>query len=381
MYCPSCDKSYGAVHSRCPECHSWLKVSAPANSRAKNAKAASSVSAGSISTLDKEPAAPASWTEPPASGGGDWNKGLSDSWSDALPAPTAPSFPIDPAPVSDAWGGGGGAAWGGTSSSDSWGATEPAPAKTPTPTAAPIDASLTLAPSPVAPALGGGAWLSGGGEDDDGWGGSGSSGSFKAPAAPATNGLSSSDDGWGGSSSLGAATPVAAKTPASAITPDIDGDGWGGSSSSSSTFGGSKNGASKGLPAPSQGWLGGDAAAAVEDESATGWLGDSRTTKVGAAAVESDGWLGGEDTAKAKGPSMTEMVDRAIGVEEAGRLRRRQLGRRGGRQRRVRRSGVARICSAHSGSRRRLPEDVAGCRSGAFHRRRCHVYGSREEDS
>ncbi len=105
MYCPSCDKSYGAVHSRCPECHSWLKVSAPANSRAKSAKAAvSAVSTGSVSTLDKAPA-PAAWTEPPVAESPEWGKGVSDSWSDALPATAVPaSFSSDPSPVADSWG-------------------------------------------------------------------------------------------------------------------------------------------------------------------------------------------------------------------------------------------------------------------------------------
>jgi tetratricopeptide (TPR) repeat protein len=109
--------------------------------------------------------------------------------------------------------------------------------------------------------------------------------------------------------SLGSAAPVKALGHVT----DAESDGWGGSSA---TFGGNGSGKPS-APAPAQGWLGGDSAAAVEEESSSGWLGDSRTTKVGApaGASDGDGWLGGEE--KSKAPSMTEMVDRAIGVEEA----------------------------------------------------------------
>lgn len=42
MYCPSCDKSHGAIHSRCPECHSWLKISSPQTSSVSRLGEASS---------------------------------------------------------------------------------------------------------------------------------------------------------------------------------------------------------------------------------------------------------------------------------------------------------------------------------------------------
>ena len=56
VYCPSCDKSYGAAHSRCPECHSWLKMSAPAKSGSSHASGsfASSEDSGGVSTLERE---------------------------------------------------------------------------------------------------------------------------------------------------------------------------------------------------------------------------------------------------------------------------------------------------------------------------------------
>lgn len=302
MYCPSCDKSYGAVHSRCPECHSWLKVSAPASSRTKSAKSASAVSMGSVSTLDKAPAA-----------GSDWGANGADSWSDALPAPaSSPSaFGADPAPVSDAWSGGNGAGWGGASS-DSWGGGE--------------SAKLPSA-SPSSPAPSSVGWLGGGSGDDDGWGASSSnSGAFKAPAtAPAppspatapTNGfatppLESADDGWGGSGSSLTGPPASlGKGPSIGFAPAGEDDGWGGASSSA-TFGGAPT--SKASPPPaSQGWLGGDESGVVEEEPA-GWLGGAGPTAKINTPSENDGWLSG---ASASGPSMTEMVDRAINVEEA----------------------------------------------------------------
>lgn len=301
MYCPSCDKSYGAVHSRCPECHSWLKVSAPANSRAKNAKSASSAGTGSVSTLDKPPAAPASaasgpvaWTDPPSTEDGEWARGGGDSWSDALPpASKTPSLSLaaDPAPISDSsssWGGGGG--WGGASSSDSWGGAEAPSSKAPL----------------AAPASGGG-WL-GGASDDDGWGGSptgktGSSAGSLAAGLASTSGLGGglSDDDWGGG--LASSPPVSAASRA--VPGQAGDDGWGGSGSTLGGAGGKLGAAS------SQGWLDGGA---DDGESNAGWLGDSATAKV--ASSKGDGWLGDDDGAS-KAPTMTEMVDRAIGEEEA----------------------------------------------------------------
>jgi hypothetical protein len=295
MYCPSCDKSYGAVHSRCPECHSWLKVSAPANSRAKSAKAASGGGAGSVSTLDKPPAAtpaPVAWSDPPSTEGPDWSAGAGDSWSDALPAPsrTTPSFSPDPAPVSDsAWGGGG--AWGGASAADSWSSVD-------------VPASKAPLATPSTPAAGSGAgWLGG---SEDGWGG-GLTSSESSPTAPSrSSGLGGglAGDDWGGGLASSAPVPTARAMPGQG-----EDDGWG-SSSASLAGGGSKMGSSS--ASSHGGWLD---SGADEEESAGGWLGDSRTPTVGPSS-KGDGWLGDDDAA-AKAPSMTEMVDRAIGEEEA----------------------------------------------------------------
>ncbi len=309
MYCPSCDKSYGAVHSRCPECHSWLKVSAPANHRSKSASASSASpgTTGVVSTLDKE----TSWPEPgSAPAPSAWASESNESWSDALPA-AAPKkgISVDPAPASTAsagWSGGGG--WGedaSASGGSDWSAAK-MPTSTPTRPASSgggwlggddavspsetersfVKPSAQIPSEPMAPA---GKWLDGQSADshDDGWGG-GSSAALKAESAqsPRGNGIASMD-GWGGSSSSPAAPPADDWSSSSS------GGGWLGDSSTPSVSAGGS------LRADSEG-------------SSAGWLsGGSRETH----SESRDGWLSGEDSPRS--PSMTEMVDRAIGVEEA----------------------------------------------------------------
>lgn len=312
MYCPSCDKSYGAVHSRCPECHSWLKVSAPASSRAKATQASSTASAAGsgVSTLDKETS---TWTEPPT----DWGADSDDSWSDALPSPSVPaSLSSDPAPVSDA-GWGGGSSWSGSGPGESWGGTEPAAAR---PTSLAPSAPSTPPSSGVSS---GGGWLGGKTEDDD-WGGS------SAPARPATPSLGASppkptsseswsgagakasgaaaEDGWGGG---GLAASPPARSGSGALGADSSDDGWSGVSSAPSLSSG------RSVPAPAPGWLGGNDPGLDDESTSAGWLGDSRTPSVNSPANEGKGWLGGDEGASGRGPSMTELVDRAIGEEEA----------------------------------------------------------------
>ncbi len=294
MYCPSCDKSYGAVHSRCPECHSWLKVSAPSNHRSKSAKAASASGAtGVVSTLDKEP----SWPEAPTSAPSAWGGDSGDSWSDALPpAPSPQSFPsLDPAPAAQGgWGGGG--SWGDDASSSGeadWNKTK---------------GPSSVSASPVSPPTTGGGWLGGADSDsNDGWGGSSVGLSAPSPSpvsVPPSRGLGAvEDDGWGGGSSLVGSVSSSTSTR----------DDWGSSSAPSNTPSlGSSSSPSGG------GWLGeadeppvgGHAPESVG--ASAGWLsGGSRETH----SESSDGWLGGEESSRA--PSMTEMVDHAIGVEEA----------------------------------------------------------------
>ena len=316
MYCPSCDKSYGAVHSRCPECHSWLKMSAPAKSRVQSANSTSTKSnVGNVSTLDIEPIS--SWDEPSSLGATDWSAESTDKWSDALPsASTSSELLSDPSPVGDSgWGGGG---WGTSGASIQ----EPAP---PSKHAMPSLGSVSPVsdPTPAAPVTDSG-WL-GGDSEPAGWDsaipkGSPISNGLAAPIAP----KSGSVDGWGGGLS-GATTPPAPVSKGLGASPSTGADdGWGGTS-----IGGSSPSPSLGAMPSSpglsagNGWLNGDDEGTASEPMGgsagadAGWLGGSAgaaPTPSRVAPRESDGWLGGSDDTA---PSMTEMVDRAIDVEEA----------------------------------------------------------------
>ena len=141
---------------------------------------------------------------------------------------------------------------------------------------------------------------------------------------PATNGGakslgdSSSDDGWGNSGGLSGGSATPNKGPAIGLPVSDDDDGWsGGGGGSGSTFGESASAKASVSPSTSQGWLGGDESGTADEESAAGWLGGASgpTAKMNAPTPsDNDGWLSG---ASSGGPSMTEMVDRAINVEEA----------------------------------------------------------------
>jgi hypothetical protein len=275
MYCPSCDKSYGAIHSRCPECHSWLKVSAPSSSR-KGAKAASSSAVtpppstereqGAITTLepdtspglgshdggwaDPTPSSPTNWAD---SGGDDWSTGGlaggstsaastgSTAWGSAASAHGAAP---EPAAKSS---------WSGNDDSEpfGWTASDDAP----------VAAAASAAPPP--PKQNQSGWLNGGGDDPgDGWGGS----STGPPASPTPK-----NGGW------------------------LGGDGPGADSGGSPDWLASKGGAEP----TSQG---------------SGWLGEG-SSPTSPATGGGGGWLNGEGPGD--GPSMTQMVDQAISVEEA----------------------------------------------------------------
>ena len=265
MYCPSCDKSYGAIHSRCPECHSWLKVSAP--SRGKGAKpaataqpAASSTpvsNGGAVSTMDRESdGSSISWADPsPAKDSGQWtDAGSSGGWDTGGLGGTSSQSQSD-----SSWGdsaGGAGAAWGGgTESSTGWGSSAAASA----PSAPPAEPKTSS---------GGGGWL--GGDD--------------------------AVDGWGGGA---ASTPSKASAPAPAPAKS---NGWLGDSADAAPS--TSSGASS-----SSGWLGGEEPA---PQAGRGWLGDPQPAS-GGSGGGGNGWLG---DGPSDGPTMTEMVDQAIHVEE-----------------------------------------------------------------
>ena len=266
MYCPSCDKSYGAIHSRCPECHSWLKVSAPSRGKGGKQPAASAQPAasssnpmtdrGAVSTMDRESDnSSISWADPsPTKDGGQWgDSGSSGGW-DTGGLGGASSQSSSDSPWGDNSGGGGGA-WGSSPEpSSAWGGNAPASA----PPAAP--------PEPKSKG-GGSGWL--GGDD--------------------------ANDGWGGGA---ASTPSTPSTPAPPKS-----NGWlgeGADSGAASASGGSS----------SSGWLGGDDSA---PQAGRGWLGDPQPASGGSGGGGGNGWLG---DGPSDGPTMTEMVDQAINVED-----------------------------------------------------------------
>lgn len=82
MYCPACDKEFSPVHSRCPECKGWLRVSgptvgakagpairsAPASSQVETQKVGPPPAAGANVPLPSRPSKPAvAATAPPLS--------------------------------------------------------------------------------------------------------------------------------------------------------------------------------------------------------------------------------------------------------------------------------------------------------------------------
>lgn len=281
MYCPSCDKSYGAVHSRCPECHSWLKVSAPSGGR-KNAKTGTAAAASppappareqsSVSTMDR------SDDDLGSSFGGDDNGG----WAD--PAPSSPSSNWGGG--DDDWNSGGlGAAAAAAPSSEGWGG------------------SAAASPQPGS----GSSWSGKEGSEPYGWGGEPASpaASAAAPATPArsNNGGwadSGTQDGWGGGAGASSQGPAAKEQQ----------DGWLGGGGGHDP--GPRAGASS---SSSSGWLANSGGVDSEASPGRGWLGDGPAEDAPRKQSGGGGWLG--DSSDAGGPSMTEMVDHAISVEEA----------------------------------------------------------------
>lgn len=273
MYCPSCDKKYGAIHSRCPECHSWLKVSAPSSSRSKAKTAA---------------ATPAAST-PPSSAVSTLDRGTDEiSWADPAPEASkgATQWAEEPGSSSDSWGATGtssdspksassGSGWGGagSGSADSW-----------SQDSASSWGGEASTPTPKAESQSG--WL-GGSEESGGW-----SQGAAAPSAPAK----SQSSGWLGDSQPAAAP--ASKPPA--------GGGWLGDADSSGSLGGSPPAKSKG----GSSWLGDDHQEPAE--AGRGWLGDGPAQPSTTGGGDS-GWL---DGSQGSGRTMTEMVDHAISVED-----------------------------------------------------------------
>ncbi|MFA7483264.1 MAG: hypothetical protein WC314_22355, partial [Vulcanimicrobiota bacterium] len=194
MYCPSCDKSYGAVHSRCPECHSWLKVSAPASAR-KGAKSASGAKPPASPVSNPEQSSVSTLKRDSDFGTSNGFGARDDRWAD--PAPSSPGGQWEDSESDDDWN-----ELGRTnevSRPEGWGAASPTPSKSPA-----------------------SGWGGSGGATD-GWGGGDS------PGAPA--GRAESRGGWGGDAQDGwGSSPGGVETDRGAS------DGWsGGTGSTTST--------------------------------------------------------------------------------------------------------------------------------------------------
>lgn len=271
MYCPSCDKSYGAIHSRCPECHSWLKVSAPSSARSKGAKTGTfsavapsqeSGTTSAVSTMPRETGIAWADPDPSAAPASNWDSGSSGTWGESPSHGAPPSNGLEAG-----WGGAGGSTAWGENNGTGWEGGEPPLSSPPT------------APSSAPKSNG---WL--GGEADDDWSGGG-----LASSPPVGSGSKPrpQSNGWLGGDSDESASPRPQKPSNGWL-----GEGAGGNGSPSiadSHNDGWQAGASE--PTAGRGWLVDGSADAPSEESGRGWLVDG-------------GGL--------SGPSMTQMVDQAI---------------------------------------------------------------------
>lgn len=103
MFCPSCQKNFGPVHSRCPECNSWLKVSPPetaARPAMASAKTATPAMADEVDWAAPAAVSSSHGSDEAGWGGSPSGWGASSSpsaWGNDYDTPTAASGP--------AWGG------------------------------------------------------------------------------------------------------------------------------------------------------------------------------------------------------------------------------------------------------------------------------------
>ena len=265
MYCPACDKEFSPVHSRCPECKGWLRVSGPtvgaksANGSSIRTAAPSAMNLDTATTQKVQPVTAANVPLPsrPKPGGNPGRgpgiaAGPGQEWGSPEPAPPRPAPSLQTSTEMVEAAGGRGALGSGWESANSFAA--PAPAAT---------GWGTPAPPPAGPASGAGwgtavgglgnAWQSPQAEPPKtgGWG------SSAAVPLDHSNGLGSAPGGFGG--------PQGPSSP-----------GLGGGPPSGNL--GGPTGALGAAPAGGGGWLGdgghGGAYAAPSSQGG-GWLGDS----------------------------------------------------------------------------------------------------------
>lgn len=270
MYCPACDKEFSPVHSRCPECKGWLRVSGPTGG-AKPASAAPSVRPVSTAPAAAAASAPSAPSMRPAASVGPSvenlptqkaspvtgaNVPLPSRPSAKLPTPSAPPVaaprPAAPAPASQA----GANDWAEQSES-------------PSPVAGPANGSR--APEPI----------EGRGGLGTGWE---ASGSFQAPQT-GWGSPGGATTGWAGPGAVGPTGVLGAVSSAPAAT------GWGAPASAPPSFaglGGPVAGPPSGsLGAPQMGGFGTPPASSLGNGPAA-----SMGTPVSGGLNGGGGWLG-----------------------------------------------------------------------------------------
>lgn len=93
MYCPACDKNFGPVHSRCPECDSWLRVSGPEAEDGGHDHAAQGAPGTGSQAIDwAAPASHGGWggsRSAPAAPGDQWLGGAASGWGQSQAPPSA----------------------------------------------------------------------------------------------------------------------------------------------------------------------------------------------------------------------------------------------------------------------------------------------------
>lgn len=263
MYCPSCDKTYGPIHSRCPECHSWLKVSAPGKDRPK---ASVGAAPGNSAEMERgRSTQPAHSPSPPSRSPAP--ELAAPSRAPELSPPSSLRAP-DPAPAASGWGAT-------PAARDSGGWNIPTEVKNGAP------------PSLSAPS--GEAWSS---ERDSAW-----ASPSPVPASP----------GWGHPE------PAAPAAAAPAPTPPPSGHGWLDSMGGQDSWGG--GGLASEPPVTSSK---SPKSPARADSASGSWVQEQGNGT-------GHGWMGGEDPGQGGGawlgdvasaPSIADMVDRAIHNED-----------------------------------------------------------------
>ncbi|MBS2034037.1 hypothetical protein JST97_03565 [bacterium] len=252
MYCPACDKEFSPVHSRCPECKGWLRVSGPAAGAKVAINPMRPPSPSSLESATTQKVKPITANNLPMPS----RPQPVEASKSSLPGP---GLQTATEPVEAVSRGALGSGWEASSFS------APAPTTTPSTPSSPTGwgAPAPSASGPAAPS---------------GWGAPASNWGTSIPEPPKATGWGSSAPGFGG------ASPSA-----------LDTGLGGGNGGFAPPAGGFVGGLSSG---PSSGQLGGHAPALLGGGPPTGggWLGDGGggpgPSSYSPPAARSGGWLG-----------------------------------------------------------------------------------------